>query len=91
MKVSYKNQAVDHAFAYADRNGATVWFCDASGHITRVDRPRRKRADWAISLQWGNFPGAAYRGVADRGEIACRPLKIVATVAWHHRCPLAAA
>jgi hypothetical protein len=44
MKVSYKNQAVDHAFAYADRNGATVWFCDASGHITRVDRPRRKES-----------------------------------------------
>lgn len=38
MTVNYKNDAIAQAYAYADRNGVTVWFMDASGAISRVTR-----------------------------------------------------
>lgn len=42
MILKFKNEAINHAYAYADRNGATVWFMDAAGEIHRVDRVRPK-------------------------------------------------
>jgi hypothetical protein len=41
MTVKYKNEAITHAFAYADQHGVTVWVMDASGAIARASRVAR--------------------------------------------------
>jgi hypothetical protein len=38
MTVKYKNEAITHAFAYADHHGVTVWFTEASGATSRLTR-----------------------------------------------------
>ena len=44
MALKYKNDAINHAYAYADQHGVTVWYLEASGIVSRVDRVRLRES-----------------------------------------------
>ena len=44
MSLQFKNEAINHAYAYADQHGAAVWYAEVTGEFTRLERVRRKES-----------------------------------------------
>ena len=41
--IPHQQDAIQHAHAFASKNGASVWITDSNGNIVRVERPSKRR------------------------------------------------